>query len=237
MKIAICDDNLECIRDIKCFFDSQDNSEYACDEYKSGESLLEILSDNPLMYDIIFLDMEMTGIDGIETGKLIREKNDDVVIIFVTAYEQYMKKSFECRPFRFLTKPLNEKELELSFRDAEKYLAKRKRICTLTDKRNTIRLLYDNILYCECNGHWIIIHTKDEEIKLFMSMKELIAYFDNTSIYRVHKSFAVNFKYIQTIKDNRILLNEKRVELPLGRAYKETVYNQYTEYFERSLYI
>jgi len=155
----------------------------------------------------------------------------------VTAYEQYMKKSFECRPFRFLTKPLNEKELELSFRDAEKYLAKRKRICTLTDKRNTIRLLYDSILYCECNGHWIIIHTKDEEIKLFMSMKELIAYFDNTSIYRVHKSFAVNFKYIQTIKDNRILLNEKRVELPLGRAYKETVYNQYTEYFERSLYI
>ncbi len=238
MKIAICDDVLKCVEDIKKYLvDNMAIPSQDCDIYQSGEDLLETLEDDYLKYDIIFLDMEMKGIDGIETGKLIREKNEDVVIIFVTSYENYMKQSFECRPFRFLTKPIDYEEMRNTVIDAQKYLAKRKKYYVYHENRAIKKIRFCDITYCESFDHSLIIHTRNGEYRLFKSLKKFCKEADKTSLYRVHNSYVVNFEYVNEIKEKFISLHGVDFEIPIGKVFGKDISKKYTNYFEGSLRI
>ena len=106
MKIAICDDEKKLRSGLKHVIEMKlqlDGVDYEIAEYECGEDLLAGIGGNPP--DILFLDIEMKGLDGMETARELRKKNQDTVIVFVTAYPDFVFQGYEVRAFHYILKP------------------------------------------------------------------------------------------------------------------------------------
>ena len=119
-RIAICDDdslqvsNLE--NQISRYFDEL-NIQYEIDGYYKGDRLVKSMREQMDNYQLIFLDIEMEIINGIETAKLLRNLDKNFILIYVTSYEQYALESFEVSPFRYLIKPVSLEKLKVVLSD------------------------------------------------------------------------------------------------------------------------
>ncbi|MDY4002784.1 MAG: LytTR family DNA-binding domain-containing protein, partial [Streptococcus orisratti] len=119
-RVAICDDdslqvsNLE--YQISRYFDEV-NIQHDIDGYYKGDRLVKSMRDQTDNYQLIFLDIEMEGINGIETAKLLRAIDRNFILIYVTSYEQYALESFEVSPFRYLIKPVSIEKLRAVLKD------------------------------------------------------------------------------------------------------------------------
>lgn len=104
MNIAICDDNVNFVNWLE---EIVLHAPHEVDIFLDGGELLSYIDKSRSSYDTIFLDIEMNGLNGIETAKKIRKNNQNVLIIFVTEYQEYVYDVFEVLPFRFLKTQLN----------------------------------------------------------------------------------------------------------------------------------
>ena len=233
MRIAICDDNIDYINIIENYIDKFKKTAVECDAYISGEELVYAYQKNEEQYDVIFLDMEMKQLNGIETANRIHEVDEHVIIVFVTSYTEYMRESFKCAPFRFLVKPVDDKEFETAFYDICKKLSQQRKVFAFTENKAKVRLYCDDIIFCESQDHWIWIHTKEKVYKICKSLTELYSQLDKEMFCRVHKSFVINFLYIKSIKDNNVQLYHCDNLVPISRSYKKEVLAEYTNFLER----
>lgn len=237
MRIAICDDDMNCINLIEEYINEFKKNGVECDAYPSGEELVRAYRDNSERYDVIFLDMEMEQLNGIETANHIREIDEYVIIVFITSHTEYMRESFQCAPFRFLVKPVDETEFSTVFKDIEKKLSKQRKVLAFTENKTRIRLYCDDIIYCESQDHWIWIHTKEKTYKICKSLSDLYEQLDKEMFYRVHKSYLINFHYIKSIKENDIHLYHCDTPIPISRTYKKNVLAEYANFIERDFYV
>ena len=237
MRIAICDDNNDYINTIENYIERLKTPATEWDPYESGENLVFAYTDNNERYDIIFLDMEMKELNGIETANKIRNIDEHVIIVFITSYTEYMKDSFKCSPFRFLVKPVDFNEFQEVFYDICKKLKKQRKIFTFTENKTRVRLFCDDIIYCESQDHWISIYTREHTYKICKTLTDLHELLDKEIICRVHKSFLINFQYVKSIKENNIQLYHCDRLIPISRSYKKAVIHEYTNFIERNLYI
>ncbi len=240
MNIAICDDNIKHVNILEQFLSEISKAHSINPEinvYLSGESLTEAYRNNSGKFDVIFLDMEMKKLNGIETANIIRKADEFVIIVFVTSHTEYMRESFKCSPFRFLVKPLDEAELTTVFEDICKKISKKKKVLSFSENKSIVRIYCENILYCESRDHWVYIHTKDETHKICKSLSELHEKLDTSMLYRVHSSYIVNFHYIKAIRNGFIELYNSDAKIPVSRTYRKTVLAEYTDYIERNLYV
>lgn len=138
IKIAICDDDVKYINILEKYIYKASENNVECNAYQSGENLLNAYKNNAKRYDVVFLDMEMKEIGGIETANLIRELDEHVIIVFVTSHTKYMQESFKCLPFRFLVKPVGYDEFKEVFGDIQKsYQRIKKHMCLHQTKKTT----------------------------------------------------------------------------------------------------
>lgn len=233
MRIAICDDNIEHANIIEDYICQFRKTFAECDVYQNGEKLISAFCDRGEQYDVIFLDMEMEQLNGIETANCIREVDEHIIIVFVTSHTEYMRESFKCAPFRFLVKPVDCKEFEEVFYDISKKLSKQRKVFAFADNKAKIRLYCDDIIYCESQDHWIWIYTKERRYRLCKSLTELYSQLDKEMFCRIHKSFVINFLYVKSIKDNNVLLYHCENPVTISRSYRKTVLEEYTNFLER----
>ena len=232
MRFAICDDNLVHAHLLEsCLIDALD-SDIECDIYQSGDALLDIIFNTENRYDMLFLDIEMDGNNGIETANVIREKDEKLLIVFVTSHSQYMKECFQCMPFRFMMKPVEQEELEEILKAAKKKLAHSQTIIGIKVNKMMVQLYTDDIIFCESTAHYMTIYTKQESYRVRMTMEQLTEMLPYPAFCRVHRSFMVHFKYVKSIKDKSILLYADERMIPIGRNYKNNVINSFTNYME-----
>lgn len=237
IRIAICDDSPEFVDVLKGYLRQLNIPSFDYDVFFSGEALVSSYQNHTANYDVILLDMEMNQINGIETANLIRKTDDQVIIVFITNYSEYMKESFQCEPFRFLVKPLDFSEVESVFRAILKKLSKKRKVVVFDQNKIKVRLYCDDIIVCESQGHWIWIHTKDGVYKVCQSLSEFYKMLDDTIFVRTHKSFAVNMQYIKWIKECNIALYDFQQLIPISRSRKKLTLTEYTNFMERSLYV
>lgn len=203
MQIAICDDERE-IRElyaekIKQFYPSADLV-----QYQSGEELLTA-DRRP---DILLLDIQMPGRNGIEIAKHLRRSSKEMVIIFVTGLEEYVFQAFDVGAFHYLVKPFDDQRFaEVLARAVEQYEDNRKQerhkgrekdmpslVITKGGEHITVRIA--DIVYAEVFDRKVIIHTMDSDIEYYGKMKELEQK-AGEDFYRPHRAYLVNFNYIR----------------------------------------
>lgn len=120
MRVAICDDEKTMQKELEKLLDEYSRIrkiDISIDKFDNGHDLIKTLSERE--YEIVFMDYQMQDVDGMETSRLIRNKNNECIIIFVSAYPEIAVESYEVNTFRFIVKPINKEKL---FKAIDDYL-------------------------------------------------------------------------------------------------------------------
>ena len=154
MNIALVDDNeseMIQLRDFLSQFEKQNGLSFSVDYFSSGELFLESFAE--YKYSIIFIDVFMDGINGAETARLIREKDQFCLIIFLTSSDAFMSEAFSCYAFEYIQKPATRERVFQVLADALKLLPRQSRLLEFICSRQTVRLLYSDIVCVVARGH------------------------------------------------------------------------------------
>jgi len=205
MNIGICDDEKEiCLQIKKLILARAPESRVVC--YSSGKQLLS----GRQRFDILFLDIQMSDMNGIEIARTLRERKEDTVLIFVTALKEYVFEAFDVSAFHYLLKPLAQDKFNNVFQEALKEAAKRthnrEESLFFQTKSRSFTLLKSEILYVENCRRKVDIHTlcQTETIYATMAhMEELLG----RGFYRCHRGYLVNMAYIAQYSADSILLH------------------------------
>ncbi len=234
MNIAICDDSTHYINTMEGYLDKLNSNKPEYDVYMSGEELVGAYENNGTNYDVIFLDMEMGELDGIDTANRIRQIDKYVIIVFVTSHTKYMQRSFECTPFRFLIKPIKFEDFIKVYDEILIKLKDKTETVVFSENRNRIRLFCDDILFFESQAHQILIYTKDGKIhKIRKTITELMEILDGNMFFKVHRAFVVNLGQIYQILENDIVMHNYDKPIPLSRTYKKELCDKFLNFKER----
>lgn len=226
MTIAFCDDDnflLTYLSNTVKQLISKHNHYNFSFEYYCYNKALDFLRDyNSKLFDIVFLDIEMPQISGLEVGNKIYAINNDVFIFYVTSYESYLSESIKHRVYRFVSKN-DIKELERGIISLFDDLLNLRSRYKFNFKNSTYNLPTNSIFYCESVRNKIFIHTDTKIFEQVISIKQLIVDLPR-NFCRCHSSFVVNVSKIREIHEKSlILLND--VEIPFSRKYRVDLLN------------
>lgn len=171
-------------------------------------------------FDIIFLDVEMGEEDGITVARRIRKIDKKVLIVYVTSHENYMLESFEIRPFRFLVKPVSEEQMEHCFQAACEDISSTDSYFRYSYQRISHKIPIREILYFESNRRKVKIVTEKENFELYGKLNDIEKSLEQSkSVFlRVHQSFLVNYKHIEGLGYDFVVLNNgKRISISEDR--------------------
>ena len=212
LRIAICDDDVYLVANIE---------EMLCQYLKKNliESDMEIFYDGITLekkyecgerFDIIYLDIEMGGKNGIEVAKFIRKLDRDVLLIYVSSYETYFLQMFEVEPFRFIRKPINAKDFEMITNLAYERTIENDAYFEYKYNRTIGKVLIRRIIYFESVGRTVIIHTEDCTYRYYGKLDEVEQrlYQNKIPFLRIHKSFYVNFHFVDKITFSKLILSD-----------------------------
>lgn len=219
MNIAICDDEEIILEQIKSLVSKQ-KAGFPFDIYKSGEELLAAKKH----FDVIFLDVQMGGKNGIETARELRKQEEDTVLVFITGIKEYVFEAFDVAAFHYLLKPIDEHKFTEVFNRAVKEAEKQKgkeQIFIKTRNRN-ITIDTKDILYVENRGKKLEIHTVKETVEIYAAMKKLEEQL-NEKFYRSHRGYLVNMAYITEYSSDSISLSNGESIYLAREKYNEFV--------------
>ena len=210
MNIAVVDDEKVILDQISGLVRKQMPDCYL-ESYATGEGLLEAVK----RFDIVFLDIQMDGMDGIETARSLRKKQDDIVLIFVTGNREYVFDAIDLYAFHYLLKPVNEDKFREVLERAAGEVAKKKEKRGLFIKRRNLTLDQADILYIESRAKKVEIHTDGSKdiIEIYATMEELEGQLGE-DFYRCHRAYIVNMAHITEYDNDSITItNGDRIYL------------------------
>lgn len=229
--IAICDDDRPLTGIVEQFLlriAAEHGIDVRCEVFFDGSSLLRALTEQRLGVDLIYLDIEMGAMNGIQTALTLREKELPALIVYMSGHEEYLKELFCTEPFRFLSKPIDEAAFCSVFLAACERIRKRAGYFTYFCKRARHRIPFDRIAYFESNGRVIsICLSGKEEVRTgspqdqfygkMNDVEEQVASM-NGRFLRVHQSFLVNFDYIKMLSSTEIeMLDGRKIQISEDR--------------------
>ena len=226
MNIAICEDNIEELNIINEYIEQwskNNNIKVKIDKYQSSESFLFEWTDYN-KYDIVFFDIKMKKVSGIELSNLVREKNKVVDIVFVTGMIEYALHGYKVSAMQYLLKPIKQDDIYSCLKKVLERIDstdESSKFMIIKTPKKSMKLNYDEIYYFEMFSPNIVIHTIKEEIALRKKISEIEKELKSSSFIRCHRSYIVNLKYVKSISKKTIIL-ENEVNIPLSRnKYKE----------------
>ncbi len=205
MRIAVCDDDETAVFFLRELIESYPKQKLSADGYSSGEDLLRTGN----IYDLIFLDIDMKGIDGIETARRIRIHDRKVKIVYVTSYKEYAGKAFSVHAFGYLLKPVKQEKIWKQIEDAllwQEEEAPEVKQVEFTAVEGLVRLPVDMIYYFEYQNRRIYMKAKDTTYEMRGKISDIAGRMEEYGFSVPHKSFVVNLYHVKNIKGYEILM-------------------------------
>lgn len=232
-KIAICDDSendakqlLECCKKTNVLF--QTSYFY----FSCGQDLIRNL-ENGKEYDIVFLDVDMPNLSGVETGKIIRDLGKKAIIIFITSYPQYAIEAYDCEAFSYILKPCDVSKLTDVLKRVVGKLDLQHAYHIIKVRNESRRIKLSDIYYVECSGKNVVYHLENEIIKVSDKISNVYQALKDYGFCQSHQAFVVNMEKIAKFDNNNfiVLINNERVDISV-RKRKETLL-AYTKYIAK----
>ena len=181
------------------------------------------------VYDIVMMDIEMPGMNGMDTARRLRELDPSVCLIFITNLAQYAISGYEVDAIDFILKPLQY--FQFSTR-----LDKAIRTCGLWKERSVVvetqsslvRLPLDEIYYVESEKHYLTFHAKRGDYRSRGTIKSIEADLPQEAFARCHASYLVNLEYVEQIDRKQVLVHGKT--LPVSRACQKSLMDAFTRF-------
>ncbi len=236
MKIAVCDDE----RKIRVEIGQKIKKLYPETEvflFESGTALLRA----PEAFDLIFLDIQMEGINGIDTARKLRGQGSDAVLIFITALKEYVFEAFDVEAFHYLVKPFtNARFFEVLHMAVEKREKERRSVLNHQDAsakeksiliktgRTTSKVYVRDILYAEVYNRKITLHMTEGELEFYGQIRELEKQLGE-AFFRCHRAYLIHLRYVLKYDANSILL-ENGQTINMAKQKYEAFVKRYFDY-------
>ncbi|MDD3168952.1 MAG: response regulator transcription factor [Eubacteriales bacterium] len=229
IQIGICDDRSEEIRILSEALYTYDPS-FKISTYTSGRSLLDDLDESAIVFDLLFLDIYMPGINGIETAAKIRGKMKDVMIIFVSSSNEHYPEAYDVFAFNYIMKPVNREKLNAVLDQALMSITKERREqFSFTYKSVTSRVYCRDILYLESSDKIVLFHMQNKTtLKCYGKLDELLKKLPEGFFIRCHQSFAVNLFHISEMGDSHFRVDS--VSISISKKYLKNAKDQYFDH-------
>lgn len=187
--------------------------------FESGEAFLQSFS--PGRYQLVFFDIYMKDITGVEAAQALRQADDNCIIIFTTTSREHALESYQLKALRYLVKPTTQEDVEEALAQGVKLLTpKEKPGCNVLSDKKERHILFEEILYAEVYNHRSLIHTTKEVVATYMKIGELEQLLPNPPFLRCHQAYIVNMDYVAELSQDFIMKNGAKVYIP-QRNYRK----------------
>ena len=219
INIGICEDELHYrvnIKDMLGDILSTYSINYKIYEFSSGE---ESLSNYPKDLDILIMDIQMKIINGMDTARKIREFDQNLEIIFMTSFSEFMQEGYEVKAYRYILKPISERKISRNILPCINEIMKKKNnYLTINVKNYVDRIKIDSIVYIETDRPNILIYTNDNKYTTKMSISKIDKILREHGFFRCHNSYIVNLKLVESMNSNTLKIGEKYIPISKYRV-------------------
>ena len=232
LRILICDDDNDIVKQLQKyimdFFKSRklESPEIQC--YSNGEFLLSDTGSK----DIVFLDIEMPGLNGIYIGRELKEKNRDTIIFIITSYVEYLDDAMRFHVFRYLSKPLDKQRLFRNMKDALQLYNSTNFKIPIETKEGIYICKASEIILIEAMGRTISIHTLSRDFIVKQNMAHWSRTLNIPCFFQSHRSFIINMKYVTDFDHSLIHLCDDQYTAYLTKRRYSEFKNAYFLYLE-----
>ena len=246
IRIAVCDDDMNIAKSICQYLEAK--AEQIQDEkldisfYQSGVSFLYDIELGE-KFHIIFMDIEMEGMNGVEVGQVLRNKpgGDDMIIIYVSSYDSYFEGLVEIGSFSFLKKPIDENKLDHVFSRALNKAIKYKNVeskpslFSFKVGSGNVSVKTDEIVYMKNTKRTIAIYIWDNVNKtinaldhFYSKVNDALNQLPKRQFVRCERSYIVNLDYVYRMNsDSFTLIDKNETRIPISRVHKEVTRTAY----------
>ena len=227
MNIVLCDDNPTFL---KLFHQKiQINAakyNWIC-EYQLYRNAHQLLGADLSTADILFLDIDMPGIDGITAGRELRGRYPDLIIVYLTGYVQYARDGYSVAAFRYLLKDSLDEELPDCLRDIQQKLYAQQKSIVIRGLEYIRPTRLQDILYFEgTSQRHVIIHTRQWDAECLGKLSDYETELQGQGFLRIQRSFLVNMFHIELIKNYHVQLSNGK-ELKVSERRYGSITSQY----------
>ncbi len=232
MKIALVEDD-NCEADVLTKYlnrygqDKQVKLEIT--RYGSAEEFLKAYKN--AYFSIVFMDIDLPGIRGLDAARALRRQDDCVTIIFVTKMAQYAQKGYEVNALDFIVKPVNYADFSLKLKKAIN-VARAKEVKSVLVPVNSgfCRISTDKLVYVEVMGHKVTYRLVDEAIEARGTLSEAEKKLEGCGFLRCNSCYLVNSKYVNKVKGNEVDVGGYilKISHPKRRAFVEALMDIFT---------
>ncbi len=225
LTIGICDDEASYRELIRSFCSQYLNTckqEHQFVEFSSGEEVLSYQGDK---IHLLFLDIEMSGMDGLEVMEKVRGNDLIWRIAFVTSHKELKWDTIDLKTLAFLEKPADKIGVETCLRTVIRENRENIDISFKTITGECFMKL-DEIIFIRAQGNYVNIRSKESELMGYDSIKTMEEQIKGTTMLRAHKSYLANLQYVRKINRDELQMTNG-LQVPLGRKYYQSVKEAY----------
>lgn len=236
INVAICEDSDIDMEILKGIVESQLNCRnilYEIHTFSNGEELVEEYKNKPC--DIIFLDIMMDGMNGIETGKCIREMDTAVEIVYCTATKEFAIEAYDVHAMGYLLKPYDASRIGIMIDYYIKNnLTASKSFITVKSKRKQLIIPYKDIVYMESDNKVVYIYTNTQgPVKVYNRLNCFEEEVADVRFLRCHQSYFINMDYVVRVEDSDFVMSDKSI-IPIRKSGRKLIIKKYEGYLKKS---
>ncbi len=234
LNITLCDDNAiqrAYIKSLVLDWSEQSGTDICTSEFSSAEALL--FSYDELKPDILLLDVEMPGMNGVELAKTLRSRSETAEIIFITGFPDYISQGYDVSALHYLLKPVDRDKLFEVLGRAAKACGEKGEPETVVFRSGTenIKLRVCDIEYVAALGHTTAVKAGGKTYDLSISISEAEKMLGGGFI-RCHRSYIVGLKYVSSVSGESVTLDDG-TKIPVSRSMRKTVAEEFIRYYRR----
>lgn len=231
-RFAICDDDpadADYVESLVKGWNQEAGIPLQTEKYPSAEAFLFAYGEDDSV-DVLFLDIEMGAMSGIQLAKELRAMNARLQIVFITGYMEYMDQGYDVEALHYLIKPVTGEKLGAVLDRAMSRLKARENALTLSASGSRVRLPMHEIQYLEVMKNYVTVYAgAGQEYSVKSTLNELEGELDD-SFYRIHRSFIVNLRFVKKVTKSEVVLKDGK-ELPLSRKAYDGLNQAMIRYF------
>ncbi|GAB6108967.1 LytR/AlgR family response regulator transcription factor [Fusibacter bizertensis] len=233
IKIAIVDDDFIYLEKLYQHLTQYEKDHDVAIQVTSYSNGFELISHFKPIYDIIFLDIEMPHLNGMEVAKEIRKSDPHAVIIFITNTAKYAINGYEVQAFDYMMKPIDYTQFAIKFGAAIDVMQTKEEFSILVPLEESVRnIKYSEIIFIEVRNHWLHIITKEGEYKMLGSLKEMNEKLVPYHFIMCNKSYLINLKHVLKMNSDSVLLSGNH-DLKMSRAKRKEVQTAFMDYYHQ----